>query len=160
MENKINKSKNKNVKYIIIIMVALILGLIFLLQFKTLENIEQVEGLNTYFETLVNTITSTGKLTLDDYNSLITKLNNNGNNYQLFIELQKGDTDVKSEIDEETGVGIGMFQTTYTSQILDSLTNTGEYLFKEGDIICVQIINSKSKEVVASQSGMVTINGN
>ncbi len=160
MENKINKSKNKNVKYIIIIMVALILGLIFLLQFKTSENIEQVEGLNTYFETLVNTITSTGKLTLDDYNSLITKLNNNGNNYQLFIELQKGDTDVKSEIDEETGVGIGMFQTTYTSQILDSLTNTGEYLFKEGDIICVQIINSKSKEVVASQSGMVTVNGN
>ncbi len=160
MENKINKSKNKNVKYIIIIMVALILGLIFLLQFKTSENIEQVEGLNTYFETLVNTITSTGKLTLDDYNSLITKLNNNGNNYQLFIELQKGDTDVKSEIDEETGVEIGMFQTTYTSQILDSLTNTGEYLFKEGDIICVQIINSKNKEVVASQSGMVTVNGN
>ncbi len=160
MENKINKSKNKNVKYIIIIMVALILALIFLLQFKTSENLEQVEDLHAYFETLVNTITSTGKLTLDDYNSLITKLNNNGNNYQLFIELQKGDTDVKSEIDEETGVGIEMFQTTYTSQILDSLNNTGEYLFKEGDIICVQIINSKSKEVVASQSGMVTINGN
>ena len=159
MENKINKSKNKNVKYIIIIMVALILALIFLLQLKTSKNLEQVEDLSTYFGTLVNTITSTGKLTLEDYNSLITKLNNNGNNYQLFIELQEDDTDVKSEVDEETGVGIGMFQTTYTSQILESLNNTGEYLFKEGDLIRVQIINSKSKEVVASQSGMVKANG-
>ena len=44
--------------------------------------------------------------------------------------------------------------------MLNSLNNTGVYSLNEGDVIQLKILKSESQEIVAQQTGMITVNGN
>ncbi len=158
-EEKIEKS-NKYIIYSIII-IGVIIILFFLMQNLTTLEIKENADIQTEFATFVDKIRNTGKITNTDYNELLEKINANGNTYELSIGIQKLDEYTTNKIyDEDTRIGENIYYEVYTGQVLDSLNSTGTYLLQEGSIIKIELVNSKNKEIVASQSGMVTVNGN
>ena len=156
-----SKKQNSKLKKYIYIMIPIIIILIFLMQnITSLEDTARVD-IQTEFTTFVDKIRNTGKITNTDYNELLAQINDNGNSYELSIGIQTLDEYTTNKIyDEDTQVGENISYETYTGQVLDSLNSTGMYLLQEGSIIKVELINSKNKEIVASQSGMVTKSGN
>lgn len=160
-DTKSKKQNSKLKKYIYIMIPIIIIILIFLMQNKTsLEDTTRMD-IQTEFTTFVDKIRNTGKITNTDYNELLEQINVNGNTYELSIGIQTLEEYTTNKIyDEDTQVGENIFYETYTGQVLDSLNSTGIYLLQEGSIIKIELINSKNKEVVASQSGMVTKSGN
>ena len=156
-----SKKQNSKLKKYIYIMIPIIIILIFLMQNKTsLEDTARID-IQTEFTTFVDKIRNTGKITNTDYNELLEQINANGNTYELSIGIQTLEEHTTNKIyDEDTQVGENIFYETYTGQVLDSLNSTGIYLLQEGSIIKIELINSKNKEIVASQSGMVTKSGN
>lgn len=161
LDDSKSKKQNSKLKKYIYIMIPIIIILIFLMQNKTsLENTARMD-IQTEFTTFVDKIRNTGKITNTDYNELLEQINVNGNTYELSIGIQTLEEYTTNKIyDEDTQVGENIFYETYTRQVLDSLNSTGIYLLQEGSIIKIELINSKNKEVVASQSGMVTKSGN
>ncbi len=158
-EEKIEKS-NKYIIYSIII-IGVIIILFFLMQNLTTLEIKENADIQTEFATFVDKIRNTGKITNTDYNELLEKINANGNTYELSIGIQKLDEYTTNKIyDEDTRIGENIYYEVYTGQVLDSLNSTGTYLLQEGSIIKIELVNSKNKEIVAIQSGMVTVNGN
>lgn len=153
--------KEKKSIYIICIIGIVIISLFLLSYNLKLKEDEEIINIQTEFEHFVDKACNTGKITNDDYNNLMSKLNSSGNSYELSIGIQHMDNDkLNKNNKEDTQIGENTFYDTYTEQMLNSLNNQGEYLLNEGDVIQIKIIKSESQEIVAQQSGMVIVNGN
>ncbi len=155
------KEKKKKSLYIIFIIGIVIISIFLLNHFIELKEDRKTINIQVEFENFVNKVRNTGKITNDDYNDLMSKLISSGDSYELSIGIQKLDEYTTNKIyDEDTQVGENIYYETYTGQVLDSLNSTGTYLLQEGSIIKIELVNSKNKEIVATQSGTVTVNGN
>jgi hypothetical protein len=132
----------------------------------------------------VDTARSTGKITLDNYNTLISKIEATGNTYDVEIEVKVLDENVgkKSAWTQGQVIGENIYYSVYTSQIMNYMASTtgegdGVYTMKEGDIISASVKNtnktlsqtirsvfysisgSGTYQIAAQSSGLVSANG-
>ena len=132
----------------------------------------------------VDTARSTGKITLENYNNLLSKIEATGNTYDVEIEVKVLDENVgkKSAWTQGQVIGENIYYSVYTSQIMNyiaSNTNEGDgvYTMKEGDIVSVSVKNSNKTlsqtirgifysisgngtyQIAAQSSGLVAANG-
>ena len=132
----------------------------------------------------VNTAVSTGKITVEEYDKLVSKIEATGNTYDVEIEVKVLDENVgkKSAWTQGQVIGENNYYSVYTSQIMNYMASMegegdGVYTMKEGDIISVSAKNSNktlsqtvrgifysisgngSYEISAQSSGLVSSNG-
>lgn len=112
---------------------------------NTQDDISQV-AVQSLVSEFVNNAATKGKVTQDDYNSLVSKLYATGNTYSIELEHKimtsnpnKGATDQ---------LGENLYYSVYNSTIVDS-QDTGvnyndEYLMKKGDYIIATVKNTNT----------------
>ena len=140
-----------------------------------------VETATTEF---VDDVRTTGKLTIDKYNSFVQTLAATGNSYDVEMEVQVLDENPgkKTTQAESTKIGENVYYIMYTSQILDIIdqTKNGKNVvlaLKEGDFFSASVKNTNSTlsqqlknffykvtgndtyTIAAEHAGIVTANG-
>ena len=140
-----------------------------------------VETATTEF---VDDVRTTGRLSIDKYNSFVQTLATTGNSYDVEMTLQVLDENPgkKTTQVESTKIGENVYYTMYTSQILDEIdrTENGKNVvlaLKEGDIFSASVQNTNSTlsqqlknffykvtgndtyTIAAEHAGIVTANG-
>ena len=140
-----------------------------------------VETATTEF---VDDVRTTGRLSIDKYNSFVQTLAATGNSYDVEMTLQVLDENPgkKTTQVESTKIGENVYYTMYTSQILDEIdrTENGKNVvlaLKEGDIFSASVQNTNSTlsqqlknffykvtgndtyTIAAEHAGIVTANG-
>jgi len=171
----------------LVTVIAILLAAILMFIFPLLAVSEQsdsisqlaVQSATTEF---VDNSRAIGKITMDNYEKLITTVSATGNTYDVELELKILDENVgkKSAWTQGTVIGENVYYSIYTSQIVDYLSNpsgTGVYLMKEGDILsCIvrntnktlsqsirgifySISGSDTYTIAAQHAGIVTANG-
>jgi len=132
----------------------------------------------------VDTAKSTGKITLEEYDKLVNKIEATGNTYDVEIEVKVLDENIgkKSAWTQGQVIGENNYYSVYTSQIMNYMASMegegdGVYTMKEGDIISVSVKNNNKTlsqtirgifysisgngtyQIAAQSSGLVTSNG-
>ena len=140
-----------------------------------------VETATTEF---VDDVRTTGRLSIDKYNSFVQTLAATGNSYDVEMTLQVLDENPgkKTTQVESTKIGENVYYTMYTSQILDTIDadDAGRNVvlaLKEGDIFSASVQNTNSTlsqqlknffykvtgndtyTIAAEHAGIVTANG-
>ena len=140
-----------------------------------------VETATTEF---VDDVRTTGRLSIDKYNSFVQTLAATGNSYDVEMTLNVLDENPgkKTTQVEPTKIGENVYYTMYTSQILDEIdrTENGKNVvlaLKEGDIFSASVQNTNSTlsqqlknffykvtgndtyTIAAEHAGIVTANG-
>ena len=140
-----------------------------------------VETATTEF---VDDVRTTGRLSIDKYNSFVQTLSATGNTYDVEMEIQVLDENPgkKTTQAESTKIGENVYYTMYTSQILDTIdqTKNGKNVvlaLKEGDFFSASVKNTNSTlsqqlknffykvtgndsySIAAEHAGIVTANG-
>ncbi len=152
------------------------------------DNVTQ-ENLKREVNQFVTEIKNTGKLTRENFQEFQNKIDATGSNeYNIEIEIQHLDENPgkKTVQTNYTKIGENVYYSEYTTQILPKIgikvdnqpvENATEILLKEGDIVYVSVknenmtaaqtlkssfvgsTNAGEYAIVASSSGMVTVNG-
>lgn len=166
---------------IIVIFLAAILMFVFPLMAMSerTDDVSQLSGKTATTE-FVDTVRTTGKLTLDDYDRFVQQLTSTGNSFEIEMEAQILDENpgVKTTQAETTKIGENVYYILYTSQLEEKL-NSGSHkiTFKEGDRFSVKIKNTNTTiaqtlrnffyrisgndtyQIAAQHAGIVTVNG-
>lgn len=171
------------------IIVAIFLGAILMFIFPMMAISERNDDVSelavqTAVSEFVNTTRTKGKITIDDYDTLVSSLYATGNTYDIVIEIQvfdenvgKKETTILPGEGSEKIVGENLHYSRYTTQIMDELYEKQVVYMKEGDVITVSASNSNNTisqslknffyslsgnntySIVGSQSGIVTVTG-
>ena len=140
-----------------------------------------VETATTEF---VDDVSTTGRLSIDKYNSFVQTIAATGNSYDVEMTLQVLDENPGKKTTQvaSTKIGENVYYTMYTSQILDEIdrTENGKNVvlaLKEGDIFSASVQNTNSTlsqqlknffykvtgndtyTIAAEHAGIVTANG-
>ncbi len=127
----------------------------------------------------VDNVRKTGKITTETYDALVQELYATGNTYDIAMEAQILDENPskKTTQADETKIGENIYYSKYTSQIEKELEDAGKFILKEGDRITVSASNTNTTiaqslkgffyslsgnnnySIVASQTGIVAVNG-
>lgn len=136
----------------------------------------------------VNEVIKSGKITVDNYQRLISGLQSSGNTYDVDIEVKILDETTSKLVTQAnpTAIGNNTYYSIFTSQVEDKLgisaqnvTNnrTGQLILKQGDLIYVTVKNNSQtlsqvlksfynsttsgdlQIIAASSSGTINING-
>ena len=168
----------------VITIVAIFLGTILLFIFPLMsvsersDDISQltVQTATSEFETAV---TTKGKISLTDYQKLISTLSATGNSYDVEMEVKVLDENIgkKSAWTSGTVIGENSSYSIGTTSIVEEITQKGSYSLKEGDVFIVRVKNtnktlaqtirgaiytvagSDNYSIAAEASGMVQANG-
>ena len=168
----------------LITIIAIFLAAILMFVFPLMSMSERTDDVSqlavqTATTEFVDTIRTTGKLTLDDYDKYIQTITSTGNSFEVDMLVQVLDENpgVKTTQAEMTKIGENLYYNLYTSQIEDTLQSNGRITLKEGDLVSVSVKNtnqtiSKIKknffyqiagndtyQIAAQHAGMVTVNG-
>ena len=169
--------------------VAIFLAVILMFLFPMLSVSERTDDISqlaveTAVTDFVDSSRSIGKITLANYDELVSALNATGNSYDVEMEVKVLDENVGKKTAWTQGqvIGENVYYSVYTSQVLDVLlgnptTPPADYLMKEGDIISCSAKNdnttlsqtfrsifyssssSDTYQVGAQHSGIVTATG-
>lgn len=168
----------------LITVVAILLAAVLMFIFPLLsisergDDISQLSVLTATTE-FVDNSRSVGKITMDNYDKLITTINATGNSYDVELEVKVLDENIgkKSAWTQGTVIGENVYYSVYTSQIVESLERDGVYIMKEGDIFSANVKNTNKTlsqtirsvfysisgsdiySIKANHSGLVTANG-
>lgn len=126
------------------------------------DSIDDISQLTVQIATsnFVDNVIKSGKITNDDYNNFISRINTTGNTYNVDIEIKILDYNTSQNYivnpDDATSPQ-NIYYSIYTNQIEEKLAdvydenanNLGEIFFKEGDTISVIV---KNKSLTISQS--------
>ncbi len=167
---------------IIVIFVGVVIMFIFPLM-SIAERTDDISELSVQTSTtdFVDNVRSTGKLTLDDYDTFLQQLVSTGNSFEIEMEAQILDENpgVKTTQAETTKIGENVYYILYTSQIEDRLNTSSDntLTFKEGDRFSVTVKNTNTTiaqilrnffynltgngtyQIAAQHAGIVTVNG-
>lgn len=165
---------------IIAILLAAVLMFIFPL-LSVSERSDDISQLSVASATaeFVDNSRAIGKITMDNYTTLISKINATGNSYDVELEVKVLDENIgkKSAWTQGTVIGENVYYSVYTSQIVERLKEKGVYTMKEGDIISASVKNTNKTlsqtirgvfyslsgsdvySIMAQHSGIVTANG-
>ena len=145
------------------------------------ERTDDISSLSVQTSTteFVDSVRTTGKMTLDDYEAYLGELTATGNTFDVEMLIQQLDENpgVKTTQAEATKIGENLYYNIYTTQIVDQLNRTGRITLKEGDIVTVTVKNTnqtisqmlrnffytitgnENAEIVGQHSGIVSVNG-
>lgn len=166
---------------ITVVAIALAAVLMFVFPLMTMsdrtDDISQlaVETTTTEF---VDSIRTTGKLTMDKYSKFVENISSTGNTYDVEMEVKVLDENPgkKTTQAQATKIGENVYYSMYTSQIMDSLEQ-GTLALKEGDIFSASVKNTNTTlsqqlknffykvsgndtyTIAAEHAGIVTANG-
>ena len=168
----------------LITVIAIFLAAILMFVFPLMSYSERTDDImrssvQTTTTEFVDTIRTTGKLTIDDYEKYLSKITSTGNSFKVEILIQQLDENpgAKTTMAEVTKIGENLYYNIYTSQVEEQLSMSGVIRLKEGDIISVQVENTNdtiaeilrnffymltgndSYQIAASHSGVVAVNG-
>ena len=168
----------------LITIVAILLAAVLMFIFPLLsvsERSDDISQLSIASATaeFVDNSRSIGKITMDNYTTLISKINATGNSYDVELEVKVLDENIgkKSAWTQGTVIGENVYYSVYTSQIVERLKAEGVYVMKEGDIISASVKNTNKTlsqtirgvfyslsgsdvySILAQHSGIVTANG-
>ena len=168
----------------LITIVAILLAAVLMFIFPLLsvsERSDDISQLSVASATaeFVDNSRSIGKITMDNYTTLISKINATGNSYDVELEVKVLDENIgkKSAWTQGTVIGENVYYSVYTSQIVERLKDKGVYTMKEGDIISASVKNTNKTlsqtirgvfyslsgsdvySIMAQHSGIVTANG-
>ncbi len=168
----------------LITIVAILLAAVLMFIFPLLsvsERSDDISQLSVASATaeFVDNSRAIGKITMDNYTTLISKINATGNSYDVELEVKVLDENIgkKSAWTQGTVIGENVYYSVYTSQIVEVLKEKGIYTMKEGDIISASVKNTNKTlsqtirgvfyslsgsdvySIMAQHSGIVTANG-
>ena len=165
---------------IIAILLAAVLMFIFPL-LSVSERSDDISQLSVASATaeFVDNSRAIGKITMENYTTLISKINATGNSYDVELEVKILDENIgkKSAWTQGSVIGENVYYSVYTSQIVEVLKENGVYTMKEGDILSASIKNTNRTlsqtirgvfyslsgsdvySIMAQHSGIVTANG-
>lgn len=164
--------------------IAIFLAVILMFLFPMLSVSERTDDISqlaveTAVSNFVDNSRAIGKITMHNYEELINTLNATGNSYDVEMVVKILDENVgkKTAWTNSEVIGENVYYSIYTSQILEELTRSEEYLMKEGDVfsctakntnqtlsqtlrsVFYSISSNGAFQVGAQHSGMVTANG-
>lgn len=168
----------------LITVVAIGLGAVLMFVFPLMSLSERTDDISelavqTATDEFIDTIRTTGKITLDDYEKYIQTITATGNSFDAEITIYQLDENpgVKVTQAEMTKIGENVYYAKYTSQILEELNEVGRIKLKEGDRVSLEVKNTNetiaellrnffyqltgddSYQIAASKSAVVTVNG-
>ncbi len=156
----------------LITIVAIFLAAVLMFVFPLMSIAERSDDIaeltaQTAVSEFVDTTRSAGKITINDYNKMVSALEATGNTFDIDIEVKVLDENVgkKSAWTNGTVIGENIYYSVYTSQIMNYLSDTsgsdaGTYLMKEGDIISVSAKNSNQTLAQTIRGIFYSISGN
>ena len=155
---------------IMMTVVAILLATILMFLFPLMSVAERSDDMSmltvqTAVTDFVDNSRAIGKITITNYQRLISTINATGNTYDVEIEVKKLDENVgkKSVWTSGTVIGENIYYSVYTSQITDILTSpngTGVYNMSEGDIISVSVKNTNKTMAQTIRNAFYSISGN
>lgn len=109
----------------------------------------------------VDQVIKLGKITAEDYEQYILRLNSSGNTYEIDMELKILDTNLSKNvtISDSSRIGENVYYSLYTSQIEDKFKSNQIIILKEGDIISVTAKNNSKTISQALKSFYYTVTG-
>ena len=144
---------------IVAIFLASILMFVFPLSaISEMNDNEALAMVQSYTTEFVNQIRSKGKITQEDYNAYIQKLNATGNSYDVNFEVQIADSNPGKKTDNQQ-IGDTTYYGVYTSQVMDELSNNGQYILKEGDFVNVSVKNTNTTISQMIKSVLYSVTG-
>lgn len=149
---------------IIAIFLAAILMFIFPLVAMS-DRSDDISQLSVQTQTteFVDDVTISGKLTAAKYEKFVESISATGNTYDVELKIQTLDENPgkKASQVENTKIGENVYYSTYTTQILDQLTNgTKSIALKEGDIFSVSVKNTNTTMSQQLKSFLYKVTGN
>ena len=168
----------------LITLVSILLAAVLMFIFPLLsisERSDDISQLSVHTATteFVDNSRAIGKITMDNYDKLISTIYATGNSYDVELEVKVLDENIgkKSAWTQGTVIGENVYYSIYTSQIVESLERDGIYIMKEGDILSASVKNNNKTlsqtirgvfysisgsdiyTILAQHSGVVTANG-
>lgn len=158
--------------------VIIILGLPLIATADRTDDVSQL-AVQTEVTKFVDTVRTTGKLTMDDYDKMYQAIASTGNSFdvELVASILDENIGIKPAQAEMTKIGENLYYVEYTTQILDELNDKNKKAFKEGDMFAVTVKNTNKTisqllkgffyrlsgddtyQIAAQKSGIVTVNG-
>ena len=90
----------------------------------------------------VNTCATQGKITQDNYNNFLSKLNATGNSYDVQLEVQIMTTNPNKGTDEQ--LGENLYYSVFNNTILKEIETNQVYLLKKGGFIICTVKNTNT----------------
>ncbi len=172
----------------LITVIAIVLAAVLMFVFPLMtmsDRTDDVSQLSVQTATtdFVDDVRTTGKLSLEKYNSFVQTLAATGNSYDVEMEVDVLDENPgkKTTQAESKKIGENVYYTMYTSQILDTIDPIGgtpkTLALKEGDFFSANVRNTNSTlsqqlknffykvtgndtyTIAAEHAGIVTANG-
>ena len=155
----------------LITVVAILLAAILMFLFPLMSISERSDDVSqlsvqTAVNEFVDNSSTTGKITIENYNALVSKLNATGNPYEVEIEHKILDENIGKKSAWTQGIVIGenVYYSVYTSQIMGEIekNTNGIYNMKKGDILSVSVKNSGKTlaQMIRGVFYSVSTNGN
>lgn len=136
----------------LITIIAIFLAALLMFLFPLLSVAERSDDISqlavqTATSEFVDRARSIGKITLDDYDTLVNTISSTGNTFNVEMEVKILDENIgkKSAWTQGQVIGENVYYSVYTSQIVDVLRDkngNGTYVMKEGDIFSVTVKNT------------------
>ena len=168
----------------LITIIAIFLAAILMFVFPLMSMSERTDDVSqlavqTATTEYVDTIRTTGKMTLDNYDKYMETITATGNSFEVDMQVQVLDENpgVKTTQAEMTKIGENLYYNLYTSQIEEKLQSNGKITLKEGHLVSVTVRNTNQTisqllknffyqlagndtyQIAAQHGGMVTVNG-
>lgn len=144
---------------IVAIFLAAILMFVFPLSaISEMNDQEALAMVQTYTTEFVDQIRAKGKITVEDYDAYIQKLNATGNSYDVNFEVQIADSNPGKKTENQQ-IGDTTYYGVYTSQVQNMLNNNGQYNLKEGDYVNVSVKNTNTTISQMIKSVLYSVTG-
>lgn len=147
--------------------VAIFLAVILMFLFPMLSVSERTDDISqlaveTAVTNFVDNSRTIGKITMNNYDQLVSALNATGNSYDVEMEIKVLDENVGKKTAWTNGqvIGENVYYSVYTSQILEELLAGSDYKMKEGDILSCTAKNTNTTISQTIRSVFYSISSN
>ena len=154
----------------LITIVAILLAAILMFVFPLMSVAERSDDMSalsvqTATTEFVDNERAVGKITMANYQKLVTTISSTGNTFDIEMEVKILDENVGKKSAWTTGTVIGenIYYSVYTAQILEVLMDengTSSYNMSEGDILSVSVKNTNKTMAQTIRSAFYSISGN
>lgn len=151
----------------LITIVAIVLAAILMFVFPLMAMSDRTDDISeltvqTATTDFVDTVRTTGKLSLDDYAKFEQKISATGNSYDIEMEAKIMDENPgkKTTQANPNKIGENVSYSLYTEQILDTLNNKKSLSLKEGDMFSTSVKNTNITLSQQLKNFFYTVAGN
>ena len=151
----------------LITVVAIFLAAILMFIFPLMSLAERTDDISqlavqTATTEFVDTVRTTGKMTIEDYDQYLSEISSTGNSFDIEILIQQLDENPgkKTTQAEATKIGENLYYNIFTTQVLEQLDTNGRITLKEGDIVTVTAKNTNQTISQMLRNFFYMISGN